>query len=161
MPSLNKQRLFPILLGAAIPVCLIGLAAAAGTATRAPGPAITSQQDTQQSDVERGKYLVEEVAECGECHTPRDANGNIDKHAWLQGATIWITPVRHIPNWADEVPPIAALGGYTEAQIEHVLEQGVGPQNEVLRLPMHTYHMKPADAKAIVAYLKTLPPAHR
>ena len=116
-----------------------------------------SRNAPQSADVERGKYLVEEVAECGECHTPRDAQGNVDKHAWLQGAPIWISPVRHIPNWADQVPPIAGLGGFTEVQVERVLEQGTGPENEVLRPPMHTYHMKPADAKAIVAYLKSVP----
>jgi mono/diheme cytochrome c family protein len=158
MPSLNKQRFYLVLLGSMIPAALLGLAAAAGSATRAPS---ASPQSQQQSDVERGKYLVEEVAECGECHTPRDAQGNVDTHAWLQGAPIWITPVRHIANWADEVPPIAGLGGLSESQFEHVLEHGVGPQDEVLRPPMHTYHMKPADAKAIIAYLKTIPPAHR
>jgi hypothetical protein len=28
-------------------------------------------------DIARGKYLVEEVAMCQECHTPRDASGVI------------------------------------------------------------------------------------
>jgi mono/diheme cytochrome c family protein len=113
---------------------------------------------TATGDVERGKYLVEEVAKCPECHTPRDARGNLDTHAWLQGAPIWIRPVQPIPNWADHVPPLAGLPSYTDEQMERVLEKGVGPQEEVLRPPMHTYHMNANDAKAIIAYLKSLPP---
>lgn len=111
----------------------------------------------ETEDVERGKYLVEEVAKCGECHTPRDARGNLDTHAWLQGAPIWIRPVRPIPDWADHVPPLAGLPSYTDEQVERVLEQGIGPERETLRPPMHIYHMKPSDAKAIIAYLKSLP----
>src|SRR5207237_5743790 len=58
-----------------------------------------------QGDVQRGKYLVEEVARCPECHTPRDANGALKTAAWLRGATIWIRPVQGIANWADSAPP--------------------------------------------------------
>lgn len=109
------------------------------------------------NEIERGRYFVEEVAKCGECHTPRNANGEMDHQAWLQGAPIWIEPVRPIKNWADRVPPIAGLPGLTEEQAERVLEKGIGPQGETLRPPMHIYHMKHSDAKAIVAYLNSLP----
>jgi hypothetical protein len=89
----------------------------------------------QTGEIQRGKYLVEEVAKRPECHTPRDANGNLDPQAWLQGAPIWIMPVRHIANWADNVPAIAGLPSYTDGQMERVLEKGIGPHGEVLRPP--------------------------
>jgi len=38
-----------------------------------------------------------------------------------------------------------------------ILEDGTGPNGETLRPPMRSYHMSPADARAIVAYLKSLP----
>jgi len=57
------------------------------------------------------------------------------------------------------VPPLAGLPSLTEEQAERVLEQGVGPEGEALRQPMHIYRMNLADAKAIVAYLKSLPTA--
>jgi hypothetical protein len=72
-------------------------------------------------------------------------------------ASIWIEPVRPIQNWADRVPPIAGLPGLTEEQAERVLEKGIGPQEENLRPPMHIYRMKHTDAKAIVAYLNSIP----
>ena len=110
-----------------------------------------------KADVERGRYLVEEVAKCPECHTPRKPNGELDGAAWLRGAPIWIQPVARIPNWADRAPALAGLPSFTDAQAEKVLEDGTGPNGEELRPPMHIYHMSPPDARAIVAYLKSLP----
>jgi mono/diheme cytochrome c family protein len=110
-----------------------------------------------KAEIERGRYLVEEVAKCSECHTPRKPNGELDGAAWLRGAPIWIQPVAPIPNWADRAPALAGLPSFTDAQAEKVLEDGTGPNGEELRPPMHIYHMSPPDARAIVAYLKSLP----
>lgn len=125
------------------------------------GPAKSSTKSSGRSastaEIERGRYLVEEVAKCAECHTPRTAQGELDQHAWLQGAPIWIMPVKHIPNWADRAPALAGFPGLTEEQGERVLEKGTGPEGETLRPPMHIYHMNPEDAKAIIAYLRSLP----
>jgi mono/diheme cytochrome c family protein len=128
-------------------VAVLTLAAAGGAGRSIP----------QHPDVERGRYLVEEVAKCPECHTPRDSSGNLDRGAWLQGAPIWIQPVRHIQNWADQAPALAGLPSFTDEEMERVLEKGIGPEGEALRPPMHTYHMAPSDARAIIAYLKSLP----
>ena len=120
------------------------------------------QQETpNKGDIERGRYLVENVAMCGECHTPRDENGNLRQDAWLRGAPIWIRPVPPIKNWADRAPALAGFPSFTEAEGERVLEKGIGPEGEDLRPPMHIYHMNPADAKAIIAYLKSLPRDYR
>jgi mono/diheme cytochrome c family protein len=107
-------------------------------------------------EIERGRYLVEEVAKCPECHTPRNALGELDRQAWLQGAPIWIMPVRPIPNWADRAPALAGFPSFTEEEGERVLEKGIGPEGETLRPPMHIYHMHQEDAKAIIAYLNSL-----
>lgn len=114
-------------------------------------------QPAADTQIARGRYLVDNVAMCSECHTPRDDSGNLEANAYMKGAAIWIEPVHSIPNWADRAPALAGLGGFTEQQVERVLEQGTGPEGEVLRPPMHIYHMSPQDAKAIVTYLKSLP----
>jgi hypothetical protein len=100
---------------------------------------------------------VEEVAKCPECHTPRNERGELRQNAWLSGAPIWIQPVAHIQNWADHAPALAGFPSFTEEQGERVLEQGTGPEGEALRPPMHIYHMNHDDAKAIIAYLQSLP----
>jgi mono/diheme cytochrome c family protein len=71
-----------------------------------------------KSEIERGRYLLEEVAKCAECHTPRDANGDLKHDAWLQGAPIWISPVKPIRNWADRAPALAGFPSFTEEQGE-------------------------------------------
>ena len=116
----------------------------------------TNAQTNAKNEIERGKYLVEEVAKCTECHTPRDERGQLKKEAWLQGAPIWIMPVHPNPTWADHAPALAGLPSLTPEQGERVLEQGTGPQGEALRPPMHIYHMNHEDAKAIVSYLSSL-----
>lgn len=110
-----------------------------------------------KSEIERGRYLVEEIGKCTECHTPRKPDGELDSGAWLRGAPIWIRPVAQIPNWADRAPALAGLPSFTMEQVEKVLEDGTGPNGEPLRPPMHIYHMAPTDARAIAAYLKSLP----
>jgi mono/diheme cytochrome c family protein len=125
--------------------------AQAPTQKRAPAPSAA------QGSVERGRYLVEDVAMCGECHTPRDSRGNLDRSRWLQGAPIWIVPVHEDPNWANRAPAIAGFEGFTDEQGEQILEKGVGPNGLPIQEPMHIYHMSHEDAMAIIAYLKSLP----
>ncbi len=110
-----------------------------------------------QTQIARGKYIVEEVARCSECHSPRDAQGNLDHSRWLQGAPIWITPVHPDTNWADRAPALAGFPGYTQAQGELILEMGRAANGGAIQPPMHTYHMTHADAEAVIAYLRSVP----
>jgi mono/diheme cytochrome c family protein len=139
-----------IVLSAVVTVAAVLLAAGS------PQEQTQAKSSGGRGDVQRGKYLVEEVAKCTECHTPRDDHGQLKSTAWLRGAPIWIRPVAHIPNWADSAPPLAGLPSMTDAQAETVLEKGTGPEGETLRPPMHIYHMNREDARAIIAYLKSL-----
>jgi len=52
-----------------------------------------SPATSKQNEIARGQYLVEEVARCPDCHTPRDSSEGLDRSRWLQGASIWIMPV--------------------------------------------------------------------
>ena len=120
-------------------------------------PAQGALKAAPQGDVERGRYIVEDVAMCEECHTPRDENGNLDESRQLQGAPIWIQPVHRMDNWANRAPGIAGFVGFTDAQGEDILERGVGPNGLPIQPPMHIYHMNQADALAVIAYLRSLP----
>jgi hypothetical protein len=61
-----------------------------------------------------------------------------------------------LPNWADRAPALVGLPSFTEQQVEHVLENGTGPNGEELHPPMHLPH-EPRRCEAIAAYLKSLP----
>jgi mono/diheme cytochrome c family protein len=138
----------------------------AGISNGAPRPA--PQQGAKKAatkvagaggNVDRGRYLVEEVARCPECHTPRNSQGDLERDSWLQGSSTWISPVQPNHNWAQLAPPLAGLPSYTDVQAERILEKGTGPEGEALRPPMHTYHLTQEDARAIIAYLRSLPRA--
>jgi mono/diheme cytochrome c family protein len=146
------------------------LAAAVGASllfsreTHAQAPSKAAKASTaapaSQSQIDHGRYLVEDVGMCEECHTPRDDNGNLDESRRLQGAAIWITPVHPTTNWAMRAPALAGFPGFSEAQGEQILENGVGPNGLAIQPPMHIYHMTPADAQAVIAYLRSLPSAY-
>lgn len=146
-------------------VCLaVLLAAAIGasllfsreTSAQAPQKASTAAP-ASQNDIDRGRYLVEDVGMCEECHTPRDANGNLDESRRLQGAAIWIVPVHPTTNWANRAPALAGFPGFSDEQGAKILEKGIGPNGLEIQPPMHIYHMTPADAHAVIAYLRSLP----
>jgi Cytochrome c len=135
-------------------VLMLGIAVGAFTqANRKPA--------ARESDVARGKYLVEEVAKCSECHTPRDSRGQLDPSQWLQGAPIWISPVHPTTNWAYRAPALAGFPAYSDADAVNILEKGKGANGLDIKPPMHIYHMNHEDALAIVAYLRSLPASPR
>ncbi len=52
---------------------------------------------------------------------------NLERDAWLQGASTWISPVQPNHNWAQLAPALAGLPSYTDEQAERILEKGTGP----------------------------------
>jgi mono/diheme cytochrome c family protein len=115
----------------------------------------------QDSDsAARGKYLVEEVAKCQECHTPKTETGELDTSKWLKGTTLDFQPMHEVKGWHKTSPDLTSAGRlfarWGEAGIEKFLETAVGPSGHAADLPMPAYKLHADDAKAIVAYLKSL-----
>src|SRR5215831_13827038 len=67
----------------------------------------SSKAATNQSRVQRGKYIVEGVAMCGMCHTPRNGSGELERGQWLDGAALWLLPARPVGDWPLKAPRIA------------------------------------------------------
>jgi hypothetical protein len=59
--------------------------------------------------IARGKYIVEGVAGCGYCHTPRDEKGVPDHNKWLEGAPVFYQPAQRIQGWPNTAPRLAGL----------------------------------------------------
>jgi mono/diheme cytochrome c family protein len=136
------KRIVLILIGSTA-LALLALATSAPTAA-----------DTQ---IERGKYLVLHVAMCVQCHTSRNAQGELDQSRLLQGAPVPIESPFPSQKWAFEAPKIAGLpGGWTEADLIQLLQIGKGPGGNSPRPPMPPFRMTREDAAAIAAYLKSL-----
>jgi len=104
-----------------------------------------------------GKYIVEQVALCVECHTPRDQKGNLQRTEYLKGAPVLVkSPPYPEMKWALKAPAIAGLPGYTEEQGIRLLTEGVTRDGRRPNPPMPQYRLNRSDAQAVVAYLKSL-----
>ncbi len=107
---------------------------------------------------ERGRYLVEAVAMCGQCHTPRNRQGTIDDSQKLHGAAV---PVSTPSGWplafAYKAPRIAGLPQHTDEEFVRLMTTGINRDGETLRLPMPPFRMSQEDALAIAEYLRALP----
>jgi mono/diheme cytochrome c family protein len=107
--------------------------------------------------VPRGKYIVESVAICAQCHTPRNNDGNPDRGHWLQGAPVPFDPVKPDPNWPLSAPRIGGTPlPASDADMIKLLTTGIWTNGEHLRPPMPQFRLDQSDAEAVVAYLKSL-----
>jgi mono/diheme cytochrome c family protein len=105
-------------------------------------------------EMSRGQYIVENVAMCGDCHTPRNERGEPDRSRWLQGSILAIQPKQPVPDWSEEAPGIAGLERMGDSAVIRLLEKGVMPNGKPARPPMPQYRMSNEDAAAIADYLK-------
>jgi mono/diheme cytochrome c family protein len=127
-------------------------------------PAFAQKQNLQNAGktaeggaVARGKYLVENVAMCGQCHTPRDSNGSAARDRWLQGSPVPWTPSQPDSNWPINAPRIGGTPlPASDADMVKLLTTGVWTTGTQLRPPMPQFRMNRSDAEAVVAYLKSL-----
>ncbi|MBI1791478.1 MAG: c-type cytochrome [Acidobacteria bacterium] len=110
--------------------------------------------------IARGKYLVEEVGRCQECHTPKLPDGTFDQSKWLKGAVLNVQPIEPIKGWHKTSPDLTRPGKlwtkWGEGAILKYMETGLGPNGKPADAPMPTYKLKSEDAEAVVEYLKSL-----
>jgi mono/diheme cytochrome c family protein len=104
----------------------------------------------------RGKYIVEGLSRCGQCHTPREMNGAADRNHELQGASVWLKSAEPVEDWPLQAPRIAGIPPGTDAEMIKLLTTGIWRDGKPLREPMPQFRMTESDAEAVVAYLKSL-----
>jgi len=143
---------------ASIAVLSVLLLATAVAVAAEPTTKPASKSKASPAQVARGKYLVEQVGMCADCHSPRDQKGEFIREKWLQGSELDFKPTVPMPKWAAVAPPIAGLPGWTTEQGVTFLMTGKEPGGETADPPMPQFRMTREDAAAAVAYLKSLPP---
>jgi mono/diheme cytochrome c family protein len=125
-----------------------------------------SPVEAPTSGVQRGRYLVDHVALCSDCHTPRNFIGAPKQSLYLAGATEKNNPLGEaIPNITPDKE--TGIGEWRRQDIAELLITGVKPDGdnvqglmaEVIHGTTHGYkEMKKEDALAIADYLKSIPP---
>lgn len=137
------------LIGAAVvALCLVGAAGAAAAG--------------EKGKIKRGEYLAT-IMDCGGCHTPGVLLGKPDMGRYLGGSDVGF----QIPELGTFYPPNitpdreTGIGDWSEAEIVAAVRTGVRPDGRMLipAMPYHAYgRLTDLDARALAAYLKTLPP---
>jgi mono/diheme cytochrome c family protein len=116
------------------------------------------------SGVARGAYLVQHVAHCGECHTPRRFTGALDTTRFLAG-TANGPESAFVPNITPDVA--TGIGEWSDDELVDYLQTGFTPEGdnaqglmeEVIEGTSVGYKdLSKADLYAIAAYLRTVPP---
>jgi len=116
------------------------------------------QSTTAKAQLERGRYLVQQVGLCGDCHTPMDDKGQRVEAKALRGARIMFKPTAPMPVWGEFAPPIAGLPGFTDAQAITFLTTGKDVSGKFPAPPMPSYRFNKKDAADVLAYLRSLAP---
>lgn len=110
----------------------------------------------------RGRYLVDALGHCAECHSPRTQLGGLDADRYLAGNP-------QGPD-NDKVPGITGskakgkgIGDWSDGDLSLFLEAGLTPDGDVAGGAMGevvrntTSKLTAEDRAAIVAYLRTVP----
>jgi mono/diheme cytochrome c family protein len=116
--------------------------------------------DTSKSpEWNRGAYFAEALAHCGECHTPRNLAFALDNRKKFAGALTAGWRAFNISSDKD-----TGVGAWSDDELVSYLSIGhatghgsaSGPMGEAVDQSLS--HMKPEDIRAVVAYLRSVPP---
>ena len=110
-------------------------------------------------EAQRGRYLVEALGHCGECHTPRNGFGGLKRAQWLAGAKN--------PTGKGKIPNITPASlDWSTAEISEYLSSGFTPEFDMVGGHMalvveNLAQLDQKDRDAIAQYLKAIPAVER
>ena len=105
--------------------------------------------------LERGRYLVEGLAHCGECHTARNALGALQRDKWLGGAPN--------PSGKGTIPNITpGKLDWSAGDLVEYFTSGFTPEydsagGDMAEVISNLAQLPKSDREAIAAYLKAIP----
>jgi mono/diheme cytochrome c family protein len=109
----------------------------------------------------RGAYLVEALAHCGECHTPRDRLGARNTDMKLAGTRSG-PEGGVIPNITPDRE--TGIGGWSDSDLTSLFKMGMKPDFDFVGDAMGevvantTSHLTDDDLAAVITYLRSLSP---
>jgi mono/diheme cytochrome c family protein len=136
---------------AALALCLCGAALLSSGSLRAAA----------QTYRERGAYLVNAVAACGHCHTPREPDNTPIAGMELAGGREFDIEAGHIVGSNITPDRETGIGNWSVGQIVYALRNGKRPDGTMIgpAMPIEFYRqLSDRDAETIAVYLKSLKP---
>jgi mono/diheme cytochrome c family protein len=112
--------------------------------------------------VERGRYLMNSIVACGNCHTPQGPKGPLPNMNLAGGMAFDEKP---FTAFASNITPDkeTGIGRWTDAQLIRAIREGRRPDDSVIGppMPIASYRgMSDKDVKALVAYMRTVEPVN-
>lgn len=110
----------------------------------------------------RGRYLVEAMGHCTECHTPRNFLGGLNQDRWLTGGPN--------PDGKGKTPNITphadGIGSWDEIDVITYLNSGFTPEYDsaggtMAEVVENMKQLPETDLKAIAAYLRKITPKEK
>jgi cytochrome c553 len=116
-------------------------------------------EPTKEEVLAQGKYIVDSVGMCSDCHTPMLAdNSGPDMTKYLHGAPYPGSPPPPGVPFAPNSVALAGLPtGYTEASLRTFMMTGEAGDGSPPLPPMPGYRLNEKDATAVAAYIASLP----
>ena len=110
--------------------------------------------------LERGAYLMNSIAACGNCHTPQGPEGPVPGRELAGMADFFEIPefTIHSPNITPD--PETGIGNWTDQEIITAIREGRRPDGSMIgpMMPIGLYrNLSDNDVKALVAYLRQVP----
>jgi mono/diheme cytochrome c family protein len=111
----------------------------------------------------RGRYLVEVLGHCAECHSPRNQLGGIDSDRRMAGGLLF-AGVGKKPEVVPNITPHKkhGLGSWSADELDTLLSIGMLPDDdfvggEMTAVVENLAKLSTADRKAMILYLRSLP----
>lgn len=126
-------------------------------------PGVLQPDPDQSPQWNRGAYLAQALGHCGECHTPRNLMGGLQKGRRHAG-TVDGPDGELAPN----ITPDAAtgIGSWSPADLVWFLQMGLKPDGDDTQGLMSELietgysHLSEDDLRAVAVYIRSLPPIH-
>lgn len=120
---------------------------------------LTASVSKAETLLERGRYLMNSIVACGNCHTPQTPEGPVPGRE-LAGQLVIKTPqfTAYAPNITPDIE--TGIGSWSDAEITTAIRDGRRPDGTMIGPPMpfeYYRDISDADVRAMVAYLRSVP----
>jgi mono/diheme cytochrome c family protein len=125
--------------------------------------ALPASGQDQDALLKRGEYLMNGPVACGNCHNARAEDMSFVPGREFSGGFRITDPVLDVYAANITPDPETGIGTWTDEEIVTAIREGKNKEGRIIfpPMPVPTYNaMSDDDVKAIVAYLRTVPPVH-
>jgi mono/diheme cytochrome c family protein len=128
-------------------------------------PTTSEKVELTPQRLERGEYIVNNLASCGSCHTTREGGDLLKPESttqYLGGGNIMEDPSLPFRIGVPNITPDeeTGIGRWTDDELIRGIRDGVRPDGKLMApmMPIGSYqYMSDEDVRAVVAFLRTVP----